>query len=129
VVQTNSEKLGIKGGATVFVRGAASKDAARILGVPVTSIAPSGSSASIVVLFAADVDAVTNNARWAIESTDDPGRTWIAYRKGASRRGDRKEEQPLHRDTLQAALAELDLGGVILVSLDDEWSAMRVKRV
>jgi len=32
-------------------------------------------------------------------------------------------------DTLQLALAELRLGGVTRISLDDEWSAMRVKTV
>jgi hypothetical protein len=84
-------------------------------GVAVTD---SADVADVVILFADDVAAVTESAVPALTRATAAGRFWIAYRKGA---------KPLHRDTLQAALAGLGLDGVTLVSLDDTWSAMRVK--
>lgn len=47
---------------------------------------------------------------------------WIAYPKGSAKTG-----TDLNRDRLHAAVAEHQLTGVSLVSLDDTWSAMRFR--
>ena len=54
------------------------------------------------------------------------GRLWVWYRKGAKSRG---SEVALHRDTLQALLAEHGMDGVTLISVDDTWSSMRVREL
>jgi hypothetical protein len=57
------------------------------------------------------------------------GRLWVWYRKGANKTRALGSETPLHRDTLQALLAEHGMDGVTLVSVDDVWSAMRIKQL
>jgi hypothetical protein len=128
VTQSNAVKLGITSGAKVRVQGTAPADAVRVLDVPPTVIERQA-SALVSVLFADDVADVTKGARKALSATLPGGRTWVAYRKGASRRSADAPTAALHRDTLQATLLTLGLGGVTLVSLDDEWSAMRIKEV
>lgn len=137
--QSTVQKLGIRAGMTVLVIGQPLEIANGLLGelptdalvtdVPVTDVqviegAPTG---GVVLLFADDVATVSTSARLGFERAADGGRFWIAYRKGANRKPAAGEPAPLHRDTLQGALAPLGLDGVTLVSLDDVWSAMRVK--
>ncbi|HEX4402198.1 MAG TPA: hypothetical protein VHZ98_12820 [Galbitalea sp.] len=54
------------------------------------------------------------------------GRLWVWYRKGAKAHDGKV---PLHRDTLQALLAEHGMDGVTLISVDDTWSSMRVREL
>jgi hypothetical protein len=48
---------------------------------------------------------------------------WVAYPKGTSK----KYKSDYNRDTGNALMAKHGLDGVSLVSLDDDWSAMRFK--
>jgi hypothetical protein len=131
MAQSTSEKLGIKPGSTALVVGQLPSDAidllrpfpadARVVGQAV--------SADVVILFAEDVSTVSDLARSALDLTKPAGRLWIAYRKGASRRATAGEPAPLHRDTLQVALAGVGLDGVTLIAIDDTWSAMRIKAI
>lgn len=47
---------------------------------------------------------------------------WIAYPKGSAKTG-----TDINRDSLWAAVAEHQLTGVTLISLDEVWSAMRFR--
>lgn len=49
---------------------------------------------------------------------------WITYPKGA-----RKQRQEIHRDTIAADAQKQGLKGVAIVSIDETWSALRVKPV
>jgi len=49
---------------------------------------------------------------------------WVTYRKGSS-----KIKSDVNRDTLHAYARTLGLEGVTLVSIDDDWSAMRFKQL
>ncbi len=49
---------------------------------------------------------------------------WIAYPKGTSK----KYKSDYNRDTGHALMAKQGWDGVSLVSLDEDWSAMRFKR-
>ena len=51
---------------------------------------------------------------------------WLAYPKGTSKKYPAAD---VNRDSAHAALKELGFDGVSLVALDDDWSAMRFKRV
>ena len=131
MAQLTAQKLGITPEATIVVLGQPLSQVSALLG-PLpdgASIVDDAVSADIVLLFADDVAAVMNSARPAMNRLDAGGRIWIAYRKGANRKTPSGEPAPLHRDTMQAALAELGLDGVTLISIDDTWSAMRVKAV
>jgi hypothetical protein len=50
---------------------------------------------------------------------------WVAYPKGTSK----KYKSDYNRDTGHALMEKHGLDGVSLVSLDDDWSAMRFKKV
>lgn len=130
MAQSTSQKLGIRADSVTAVIGRGIDEARELLGeLPVgAELVVDAASADLVLLFADDVHGVTSSARTAHERTRGGGRFWIAYRKGASRRSS-GGAHPLHRDTLQAALAALGLDGVTLISLDEIWSAMRVKAV
>ena len=50
------------------------------------------------------------------------GLLWIAYHKGTS-----KIKTDIHRDSINAYAAGLGWLGVAMVSIDDDWSALRLK--
>jgi hypothetical protein len=121
----NASKLGLRAGGRLAVRGLASSDAGTVIGqLPEgVAIGDDGSepgTADIVVLFASTIDEVHAEMASAHGLVADRGRVWVAYRKGAG-------SAALNRDTLQRALADHDLVGVSLVSLDGSWSAMRIR--
>lgn len=128
---TAAKKLGIKLGAHLTVIGMAPDEVSTLLGgVPdgVTLNGGSSELSDIVLLFAADLEAVRCQVMTAHEQTAPSGRLWVAYRKGQSRKPDGQQpDEVLHRDTLQKVLGEHGLDGVTLIAIDDTWSAMRVR--
>ena len=52
------------------------------------------------------------------------GKLWISYYKGTS-----KNETDINRDTINSFAASLGLKGVFIISIDDDWSALRVKKI
>lgn len=52
---------------------------------------------------------------------------WIAYPKGASKKY--KNETDLNRDILQPLFKEDGYQGVSLISIDENWSAMRIRPI
>jgi hypothetical protein len=58
----------------------------------------------------------------SLASVRSGGILWVCYPKGGKRAG-----TDLNRDLLWEALGEIGLTGVTLVSVDDTWSAMRVR--
>lgn len=128
MAQTTATKLGIPAGERAVLMGRPLSDAVALgLADIVTS---AGAEASTVVILATEsVNDVITKAEAASDAVAAGGRFWIAYQKGASRKSTGDGEPALHRDTLQAALAELGMNGVTLISLNETWSAMRVKTV
>ena len=53
------------------------------------------------------------------------GSLWLTYPKGASK----KYKADIHRDSIHAYAKTIGLAGVALISIDDDWSAMRFKIV
>jgi hypothetical protein len=131
-MSTVAQKLGIKTGATVAVDGQPLEYVSGLIGeLPAdVTMAPRSGTVSDQVILAADglsdlapmLDGVWNLIR-------PDGRLWVWYRKGANKTKAQGSEVPLHRDTLQELLAEHGMDGVTLISVDDRWSAMRVKQV
>ena len=52
------------------------------------------------------------------------GMLWVSYHKGTS-----KIKTDIHRDTINEYAHSIGLEGVALISIDDDWSAMRFKQV
>ena len=52
------------------------------------------------------------------------GMLWVTYHKGTS-----KVKTNINRDTINAYAGSLGLQGVAMISMDDDWSALRLKMV
>ncbi len=75
-----------------------------------------------VQLFVKDGGELRQFLATAVESVKEDGYLWVSYPKKTS-----KIKSDLHRDVLQSLLRETGYEGVSLISIDDTWSAMRVK--
>jgi hypothetical protein len=49
---------------------------------------------------------------------------WVTYHKGTS-----KVKTDINRDTINAYAHSIGWEGVAMISIDDDWSAMRLKRI
>lgn len=58
---------------------------------------------------------------------ENDGVIWIAYPKGTSKKY--KKETDIKRDSLQPLLKEEGYQGVSLISIDEDWSAMRFRNI
>jgi hypothetical protein len=52
------------------------------------------------------------------------GMLWVAYHKGSS-----KVKTDIHRDSINAYAQSLGMTGVAMISIDADWSALRLKAV
>ena len=128
-MSTAARKLGIKAGNAVVVDGMSIDETKRLLGELPDGVAVSdrsGTPADQVILVADDLAGLALKLGGVWDEVAPGGRLWVWYRKGARPQG---SDVPLHRDTLQALLAEQGMDGVTLVSVDDTWSSMRVREL
>jgi hypothetical protein len=128
-MSTVAQKLGIKPGMTIASAGLPQAETAALLGpVPngVRLLSRGVELADQLILAASSLDELDGMLVGSWDEIASGGRLWVWYRKGAKAAGD---ATPLHRDTLQSLLAEHGMDGVTLVSIDDRWSAMRVKQL
>ena len=128
-MSTVAQKLGIKPGNAVAVDGMSVDETTRLLGELPDGVAVSGrngATADQAILVADDLAGLALKLGGVWDEVAAGGRLWVWYRKGARAQG---SDVPLHRDTLQALLAEHGMDGVTLVSIDDTWSSMRVRRL
>jgi hypothetical protein len=78
--------------------------------------------ADIIVLFAENrtaLEALLPGARTALNPD---GMIWIVYRKGGAR-----GNTDIHRDSIDAYAVTLGLKAVAIISVNQEWSALRFK--
>jgi hypothetical protein len=52
------------------------------------------------------------------------GMMWVTYHKGTS-----KVKTDINRDTINAYAHSIELEGVAMISIDDNWSALRLKLI
>ncbi|HJW84748.1 MAG TPA: hypothetical protein VJ754_10630, partial [Anaerolineae bacterium] len=52
------------------------------------------------------------------------GLLWVTYHKGTS-----KIKTDIHRDSINAYARSIGLEGVAMISIDEDWSALRLKAV
>ena len=131
-MSTVAHKLGIKPGDVVVADGQPLTYMRDLLGeLPsgVTISGRTGSRAHQVLLAVDGLDELPAKLAGIWDEITPNGRLWIWYRKGASKSAVKGSGTPLHRDTLQALLADHSMDGVTLISVDDTWSAMRVREL
>ena len=80
--------------------------------------------ADVILLFAADRGQLDSTLPGMLEKAPKDAIIWIAYPKLAS-----KLAGDLSRNLIHALAAQSGLDTVSQIAIDDDWSAMRVKRV
>ena len=78
--------------------------------------------ADVIVLFAnhrAEMETLLPGLRAALAPN---GSIWVAYHKGTSR-----TKTDINRDKIYAYALTLGLQGVAMISINDDWSALRLK--
>jgi len=78
--------------------------------------------ADIVQVFVHSQDELNKNLPAAKEKMNKAGMIWITYPKGTG-----KLRSDIHRDTIRDFITDFGLKAVSLVSVDDDWSALRVQ--
>ena len=86
------------------------------------SISSSKTGNDVVQLFAKDQAELRKHLETALAALKDGGILWISFPKGTS-----KIQTDLTRDQGWESVTAAALQGVSLVSVDDTWSAMRVR--
>jgi len=82
------------------------------------------SEANVILLFAADRGQLVSTLPSMLKKAPKDAIIWIAYPKLTS-----KLAGDLSRNLIHALAAESGLDTVSQVAIDDDWSAMRVKRI
>ncbi len=78
--------------------------------------------AEVIVLFAnnrTDLETLLPGLRTALAPD---GMVWIAYHKGSS-----KIKTDIHRDSINTYAHTIGMQGVAMISINDDWSALRLK--
>jgi hypothetical protein len=122
------KKLLYKGQTPVLLLGAPPEAAAlaKAFGSPVHTRPAAGTKYPFVLGFArsaAEMDAIAKAADRALA---DGALFWSAYPKGTSKK---YKGADINRDSGHARMKTHGFDGVSLVALDDDWSAMRFKRL
>jgi hypothetical protein len=122
-MKTTAERLLIKPATRVRVLGEEPGSADRLGPLPAGSTFGDAGPADAVVLFARSSGAVRRHLPEAALAAGPDGLLWLAYPKGTS-----GVTTDLGRDTLTALTDPIaGLTGVTLVSIDEIWSAMRLR--
>ncbi len=119
-----AQKLFIKEGMQVLLINAPAGYAAKLGKLPKNATVVKESSAPVdfVQVFVANRKELETQTSRVKKLLKPSGMLWICYLKGTS-----KIKTDINRDTLHAAAREYGLEGVSLISIDDNWSAMRFK--
>lgn len=83
------------------------------------------SSADFILIFCTQQSEIDTIAREANQKLTKDGLLWFAYPKGTSK----KYKCDFNRDTGWAILGRLGFEGVRAVAIDEDWSALRFRKV
>ena len=122
--KSNAQKLLIKEGYRVlFVHPPANQ--AELLGElpPNISIAEDAASeVDFILAYIADRKELEKHLGELKKRLKPRGLLWIAYHKGTS-----KIKTDINRDTINGYAHTLGLEGIAMISMDDDWSALRMR--
>lgn len=76
-----------------------------------------------IQLFARSIEEAKKYIGESIEALEGDGYLWLCYPKGSSK----KYKSDLNRDTTHEATERYNFQGVTLVSIDNDWSAFRIR--
>ena len=92
--------------------------------LPQSLIVDDDTPADVVLLFALNRDQLVNFLPDALNRLGEKGSLWIAYLKQTA-----SKATDINRDSINAYAKENGVTGVAMISMDIDWSALRLKRL
>ena len=124
--KTIAQKLSIKEGNTVFITHAPKGYKSKIGALPkrTTMLAKPVAPIDVIQVFVANRKELEAELPSLKPFLAAGGMLWVTYYKGAS-----QHKTDINRDSIYAYALRLGLQGVAMISIDDDWSALRLKLV
>lgn len=119
-----ADKLHIKPGKSVTFFNPPSDNDALLGGLSEDIAISEGDPADILLAYIEDREQLERNLLALKSSIKEDGALWIAYHKGSS-----SVDTDINRDSISAYAQENGLKGVAMISINDNWSALRLKIV
>jgi hypothetical protein len=92
--------------------------------LPQSLVVAEDTQADVVLLFALNRDQLVKLLPEALTRLGDKGSLWIAYLKQTA-----SKATDINRDSINAYAKENGVTGVAMISMDSDWSALRLKRM
>ena len=92
--------------------------------LPQSLVVEGDAPAEVVVLFALNRDQLEKFLPEALARLGEKGSLWIAYLKQTA-----SKATDINRDSINAYAKENGVTGVAMISMDSDWSALRLKRL
>jgi hypothetical protein len=122
--KTVVEKMYVKNATAIVVLNADARHAALLTQLPPALLDKDAEVADFVLVFVNSQSELEVLLPQAKERLAAKGALWVAYVKGTS-----KHKSDVHRDTVRDHAATLGLDSVAMISIDDDWSALRLKHL
>ncbi len=119
-----AERLFIKPGNTFLLVNPPAGYLAKLGAIPqgVSIIRESSLPVEVIQVFVADRAALEQQLPRLKQLMSPKGMLWVTYTKGSS-----KIKTDINRDTIHAYAQSIGLQGVAMISIDEDWSALRLK--
>jgi hypothetical protein len=128
MAKTLAQKLLIKPGYRVAILDAPAHYTTTLGALPdgVTVVHDLDGSFDLIQVFVTKRENIEGRVEALKDALVSDGLLWVCYPKGGAKA---KVPTDLNRDSLYALLLEHRLEGIAMISIDDTWSAMRLKRI
>lgn len=120
--KTVAEKLHLKGGKKVTFFNEPDDNRELLGGIPESVIITKEEPADIVLAYIENFSQLRTNLAKLKSSIVPEGALWIAYHKGSS-----SIETDINRDSIIEFASGHNLKGVAMISINEDWSALRLK--
>ncbi len=121
-----AEKLSIKPGSKFLLVNPPAGHAAEMGKLPegVELLNDSSERVEAIQVFVANRGELEAQLTHLAELLSFKGMLWVTYHKGTS-----KVKTDINRDTINAYAQSIGLQGVAMISIDDDWAALRLKQI
>jgi hypothetical protein len=121
-----ADKLGIKAGKSVLIvnEPAAYRKTLGALNPAAVVATTAGQPVDIIQVFIENRQQLEKQLPQLKKQLKSGGALWVSYYKGTS-----KIKTDINRDSIAAYALTIGLEGVAIISVDDDWSSLRLKQV
>ncbi len=121
--KTIADKLFLKNAKSLAVLNGAAHPAL-VAQLPAALVDSGSGPADVVLMFALNQKELDQYLPAAQERLGEKGSLWIAYLKQSA-----SKATDINRDTIDAFAKERGITAVAIISIDGDWSALRLKRI